>query len=137
VTRQSPGEMNKVKAAVRERDNHRCVHCGMTNEQHVAERGRQLQVHRKTPGSHYTVDGCETVCVSCHHGLPERGPDQPDLAHGSQGWRKVRLDVRDQTHDELRVLAARSGLSMAAYCEMLVEEAVERDRVLKPKKEKK
>jgi hypothetical protein len=54
-----------------------------------------------------------------------------------EGKTRVRLDIPDAEHEELRVLAARSGMSMAAYCGQLVREAVRKQRVLKPEKEKK
>lgn len=48
-----------------------------------------------------------------------------------EGKVRVRLDVPEETHEQLRVLAARSGMSMAKYCETLVLEAVRKERVLK------
>jgi hypothetical protein len=65
---------HQIKAAVRERDGHRCVHCGMTAEEHRQLFGANLQVHRKVPGSAYTLEGCETVCQRCHGPLPRRAP---------------------------------------------------------------
>jgi hypothetical protein len=56
----------RVKAAVRLRDGMRCIDCDLTNEQHVKRYGRQLDVHRTTPGSPYTLDGCVTACRRCH-----------------------------------------------------------------------
>lgn len=47
---------------------------------------------------------------------------------------RVRLDIPDREHDELRVLAAKSGVSMAHYCKVVVLEAVRKGRVLKPEK---
>ncbi len=44
---------------------------------------------------------------------------------------RVRLDIAEKSHDELRVLAARSGMSMARYCETIVLEAIAKCRVLK------
>jgi predicted HicB family RNase H-like nuclease len=45
--------------------------------------------------------------------------------------KRVRLSVDNDKHDELRVLAARSGMSMSQYCEAVVLEAVQKKRVLK------
>jgi hypothetical protein len=56
----------RIKIAVRLRDGMRCIDCDFTNEQHVERYGRQLDVHRTTPGSPYSLDGCVTVCRPCH-----------------------------------------------------------------------
>lgn len=70
----------KIKPAVRERDDFRCTVCGMTNDEHRRRYGRQLDVHRVTPGSAYAADEtCVTVCRACHgkkpgSGRPSKGP---------------------------------------------------------------
>lgn len=61
----------KVKAAVRARDGHKCVQCGMTNHQHRQRYGSSLHVHRISPGSEYTLEGCETLCYRCHGPKPK------------------------------------------------------------------
>lgn len=80
TTRQSATEIIRIKIAVRERDEYACVHCGMTSDEHISIYNRQLDVHRKMPGSLYSLDGCETVCKACHGGLPKRKPGATDLA---------------------------------------------------------
>lgn len=69
-TKQPNAEAVIAKAAVRDRDGYACVECGMTNEEHVATFGSILQVHRLVPGSHYTLDGCVTLCIPCHGPKP-------------------------------------------------------------------
>lgn len=59
-----------IKAAVRTRDGFRCVDCGMTNDESIALTEIQLDVHRLVPGSDYSVDGCVTLCRSCHGKKP-------------------------------------------------------------------
>lgn len=69
----------KIKNAVRERDEQKCVDCGMTRTEHLDKYKRDIQVHRNVPGSEYSVDGCVTVCVKCHgrrHRLP-KNVDKP------------------------------------------------------------
>ncbi len=58
--------MASVKQQVRERDEHRCVDCGMTAEEQSGYFGRTLHVHRTDPGSSYTVGGCVSLCTCCH-----------------------------------------------------------------------
>lgn len=91
-------------------------------------------------------------CLHCSHGIPKivvyagdngytvmtnkRGFDMPE----PEGKKRVRLDVNEGAHADLRVLAAKSGLSMSAYCEAVVMEAVRAARVVKagePKKGRK
>lgn len=62
----------QIKAAVRERDGHRCTQCGLDHPSHVALYGRTLDVHRVVPGSVYTVEGCVTLCRACHGPAPRR-----------------------------------------------------------------
>jgi hypothetical protein len=77
------GDMTReqVKAMVRERDGHCCTKCGMTEAEHGARYGRRLEVHRTTPGSLYTMEGCVTLCQACHYGEPERAPGAKDAEY--------------------------------------------------------
>ncbi len=50
---------------------------------------------------------------------------------------RVRLDIPNDDHDTLRVLAAKSGISMSQYCKAVVLEAVHKGRIVKEAKEKK
>jgi hypothetical protein len=61
----------RVKAAVRERDGHRCTQCGLTARQHRRRFGRGLEVHRSSPGSVYSLEGCVTLCRPCHYQKPK------------------------------------------------------------------
>lgn len=75
-------EREDVKRAVRERDGFCCTSCGVTNDESRDRFGRGLDVHRRVPGSLYTVDGCVTLCTSCHGPQPRRESGQPDEAYG-------------------------------------------------------
>lgn len=46
----------------------------MTNGEHVELTGKQLDVHRTSPGSVYSTDPgvCVTLCRSCHGPKPKR-----------------------------------------------------------------
>lgn len=59
--------LQEIKFLIRLRDGFRCVDCGMTYAQHLRRhRGRNLDVHRKSPGGPYTTWNCETLCRRCH-----------------------------------------------------------------------
>lgn len=45
---------------------------------------------------------------------------------------RIRLSVLPHYHDSLRVLAAKSKMSMSQYCEAVVLEAIEQSRELSP-----
>jgi hypothetical protein len=79
---QCQGEILRVKAAVRERDDYACTRCGMGHEEHIAIYGKTFDVHRLTPGSFYTLEGCVTICRACHGPEPKRKKGEPDLANG-------------------------------------------------------
>lgn len=70
----NPDAACHIKPNVRARDGFRCTKCGKTNEEHLAQTGRQLEVHRVVPGSAYTVDGCVTLCRRCHGPMPKSPP---------------------------------------------------------------
>jgi hypothetical protein len=61
----------EVKALVRQRDEYKCVRCGMTNDEHQEKNGKSLDVHRVIPGSYYDVQGCVTLCRACHGKMPK------------------------------------------------------------------
>lgn len=50
---------------------------------------------------------------------------------------RIRVGVPPDSHPRLRVLAAESGMSMSAYCEALIADAIKHGRVLKPAKKEK
>jgi hypothetical protein len=71
--RAKPPKLSKIeiKALVRCRDGYRCRICGMTARAHHRKYGQNLDVHRLTPGSGYTVKGCVTLCRKCHGPMPK------------------------------------------------------------------
>jgi hypothetical protein len=70
--RQSQSEILRIKQAVRDRDGGCCTKCGVSSFKYAVEHGRNLDVHRLTPGSAYSLDGCVTLCRQCHAPLPRR-----------------------------------------------------------------
>lgn len=122
---QSSTARERVKKAVRARDGMRCTMCGKTNEQHVAAHGCVLEVHRTTPGSLYTIEGCVTVCRDCHHTLPRRKPGAPDLAYPTYpGRRTYRLPA--DLLGQLQKLAAKTRRRPAVEVELALVEHLKR-----------
>ena len=49
------------------RDGRRCVQCGMTAEDHLAEWSRPITIdHRDKDRSHNALDNLQTLCLRCH-----------------------------------------------------------------------
>src|SRR5947209_7791211 len=63
---------SEVKALVRQRDGYRCTECGITNDDHLRTHGCSLHVHRLNPGTAYTINGCVSLCYSCHGPKPRK-----------------------------------------------------------------
>jgi hypothetical protein len=61
----------EIKAAVRERDGHRCRDCCMTEQDHIHRTGQRLEVHRVIPGIVYDEENCVTLCRRCHGKKPK------------------------------------------------------------------
>lgn len=107
----------EVKDAVRARDGMRCAECGMTNEEHKAVySGKSLDVHRVTPGSKYTVDGCTTLCKRCHVRKPKRR--YRTVFSGSRYW--IGFKVSPPMGERVDAIASAYGMSMGAFMRMLL-----------------
>lgn len=107
-----------VKAAVRARDGFRCTRCGLTNEAHRARCGKQLQVHRLKPRSAYTLEGCVTLCSTCHGPQPKGDGGEPDYGHG--GKITLNLDLPEGFLVRIERQAKRFGMNRLAYIRMSV-----------------
>jgi hypothetical protein len=100
-----PTDVKDIKASVRRRDGFCCVGCGMSSEEHRQRYKKQLHVHRKVPRSAYTIDGCVTLCYSCHTKeptaiLPEAGRRRPRQV-------TISTTVRPEELQYLKKLASR------------------------------
>jgi hypothetical protein len=113
--------VTEIKTTVRLRDRFRCRECGMTNDEHVAKYGRTLDVHRLSPGSKYTVDGCVTLCRKCH-------AKHPKSDHATDGHSGHLLPARvpDCLWDALKKIANAERRSVAQMTLILLEEALTR-----------
>ncbi len=115
----------EIKALVRHRDNYCCTECGMTAERHIEAFGRNLDVHRVTPGSKYTLSGCVTLCRPCHKAKPKRSRGTGD----SGGT----LRIPEPYASCLRRFASHSHRSVTAEAKIalerhFVEEGVDLDQ---------
>lgn len=128
----SRGGMSKlaVKAAVRERDGNACVECGMSYVAHVFQYGRDLEVHRVTPGSVYTVGGCVTLCMQCHDSKPVRKPGEPDQENPY-----VCVSVPKRYHSALKELAERLGVSVTEIVRRGVDKELRENGIEPPDSE--
>jgi hypothetical protein len=114
---QARGGMSKetVKCLVRERDNERCTQCGMTDDEHFAKHGRRNDVHRKTPGGLYTLEGCVLLCYKCHGPQPRRKRGTKDQEYAPPRPIQVSLGkspfviLRGDWAEAVRGLAERTG----------------------------
>jgi hypothetical protein len=109
----------------------------MTNEKHKEQSGRQLDVHRKVPGSRYSVEGCVTLCRRCHTREPKRHPvavffDQ--LIHFLHA-----IDLAPPTIEAIKEMTPHlnrlSPGELAETCRILIEESLERRGLLPPRVE--
>jgi len=129
--RQSAAEVLRVKSLVRERDGLACTACGMTADEHRAAFGKTLDVHRTTPGSLYTIEGCVTLCVTCHQSQPSRKPGEPDLANGPQF--RYTLCAAPAWLARIEVQAKRFGTTTSGYIRRAVIGRMERDEASDPR----
>lgn len=112
----------EIKAKVRERDGYKCVDCGLTQDAHIAARGRRLHVHRVSSGSEYTTGGCVTVCLDCHAkrhsnaytGIPVRMRCRRSLL--------LSLPISHELKDAIGEAAEEAGLAMNEWVARLIAE---------------
>ncbi len=110
--------INSIKADVRKRDGFCCTSCGMTNNEHLAQYGKQLDVHRVKPGQPYTLAGCVTLCRSCHGSRPKRQPGERNLAY--PGRRLVSFSAPDEFADHLTRVAHTLGMDLANFIRLVL-----------------
>lgn len=114
----NPMTVLEIKDAVRTRDGYRCTECGLPNGDHIALTGRALEVHRLQPGSPYTVEGCVTLCRSCH------GPKPRSARYSTE---KTMLKFPRDIIRKARLVCAAQGKPVAKYFLSLLFPLVERD----------
>ena len=56
-----------LRQQVLERDNYRCVRCGMTDQEHKEQWGRPITIDHKDRNRRCNeLDNLQTLCLSCH-----------------------------------------------------------------------
>jgi 5-methylcytosine-specific restriction endonuclease McrA len=101
-------EKSAIKTAVRLRDGMRCTQCGLSNADHQKATGKSLHVHRLQPGSAYTVQGCISLCASCHGQAPRRAPGEQDREQTA-----VLVALDPDMYDTLKAIAQANGRPVA------------------------
>jgi hypothetical protein len=109
-----------IKRDVRARDGG-CTKCGITNAEHLARFGRQLDVHRVVPGSVYAVETAVAICRGCHGSQPKRKPGEPD--HARPGFENLNVWVRSSLVRALDAYleSVRPRITKTALVETLLE----------------
>jgi hypothetical protein len=109
-----------IKSLIRERDGFRCTECGCTQAEHFERFGRDLDVHRITPGSPYSLDEgvCQTLCRVCH------GP-KPKSPRGSAGFRWIKFP--SDLILKAKMVAYWKGMTLTAYINSVLRPLVEAD----------
>jgi 5-methylcytosine-specific restriction endonuclease McrA len=119
--RHTETEIAEIKDQVRQRDGMRCTQCGLTNDKHLEQVGKSLHVHRLQPGSYYSVEGCITVCGSCHGSQAQRKPGERDLEAN-----RVVVSVRSDLYEKMRQLANHNGRPVGWEIRLALETHLQR-----------
>lgn len=118
-------ELAEIKDAVRLRDGMRCTVCGVTNDEHKATTGKQLEVHRVQQGSAYSAapGACVTLCRKCHDGEPRKIRTREERERDHAAYlaanppRPRRLTAGEVLAGELRAARAAVRLSLKEAAE--------------------
>jgi hypothetical protein len=77
--------------------------------------GRRLDVHRLTPGSPYSVEGCVTLCRACHG--PERKLPYKTCKPRRPGVVLMSLEIDAVLVEQMRAYAKGRGERLRMACE--------------------
>lgn len=113
----------EIKEAVRQRDGYCCSKCGITQNAYKAETGRSLDVHRVSPGSEYSVDGCISLCQPCHGTEPKSPKWSPNNSA------KIEVRAEPEWVAWVHRAAQRKGLSASSWVRMIVTERMQSDNI--------
>lgn len=110
----------EIKAAVRARDGHCCTECGMSVADHLDAYGKDLDVHRTTPGSEYSLEPgvCVTLCRRCHGPKPRR--PRASLLRRT-------FCVPHDLYIMAKHVAMSEGISLSKYFDRIIRQAVQDD----------
>lgn len=113
AAKQRPGEILRIKSAVRSRDGNSCVSCGMGGIEHRQRFRRALDVHRINPGSRYAIETCVTLCRPCHSAEP-KSPHHSSL--------RMLIDADERHKRAFYLFAAARGLKAPEAFEAMIQE---------------
>lgn len=116
----------EIKTLVRHRDGMKCTQCGMTNDEHFLQYGCRLEVHRLSPGSPYTVDGCVTLCKPCHGPQPRSARYRPGVVAPSRR-NDLAVKVNTQVVRACRIVAAFRCQTLSEYLSEILAPIISQD----------
>jgi hypothetical protein len=113
---------NRVKDAVRKRDGYQCRDCGMSQDEHIEIRGKQLHVHRLVRGTEYSVDGF-ALCIDCHGARHRKAGD---LLRGRAKTSSLGVRLEASLVDRLAALAKENRRTLTAEVLLAIESYLRR-----------
>lgn len=120
----------EIKAAVRARDGFCCVGCGVIQDEYKRVTGRSLDVHRLVSGSKYRVQGCISLCRSCHKARHKATSKADRKRPPRLKINECRVDFTAEPEwvRDLEIAADALGLSRAAYIRMACNRLMASDK---------
>lgn len=119
------------------RDGEKCLHCGITREQHKAKYGRDIAVdhidHRGTGlrkmYRNNSIDNLQTLCFSCHSKKDRFLLDVKNIKISDADVKYIRQNYkRDGRRSNIKELAQKFGIS-AGYASSIVRGANRTEKI--------
>ncbi len=119
-------ELQKLKAAIRERDGNKCTECGISNDDHLEKCGKSLHVHRIIADWKYCFQNCTTLCTSCH---PKYARALNTIRTIPRSGGKMQLFTAIDSHlsDNVKWCARRKSMTIGDFVRKSLEQATMRE----------